>query len=170
MNAGAYESNISDFLMRLRVIELPSLVLTWLDQGAIDFEYRQSSGRLVFLWAEFLLQPSSPEECRRIIADTLAKRGKSQPIDKLSAGCIFKNPPKKHAGALIESLGLKGLASGGAEVSDIHANFIVNTGGATADNVYELIQIIKKAAKLHAGVDLELEVVLKGEFGGKMYL
>ena len=88
-------------------------------------------------------------------------RKSSQPREP-SAGCIFKNPEGNHAGKLIDEAGLKGFSVGSAEVSSVHANFIVNKGGATADEVIELVRRVRRAVKEHSGYELEPEVLLLG--------
>ena len=90
------------------------------------------------------------------------KRWSSQPA-KPSAGCIFKNPEVVPAGKLIDELGLKGTRVGGACVSDVHGNFIVNDGGATAADVLRLIGIIRERARQERGIDLEPEVLILGK-------
>ena len=91
-----------------------------------------------------------------------AKRWESQPAQP-SAGCIFKNPASVPAGKLIDELGLKGTKRGGAMVSTVHGNFIVNEGGATARDVLELIEFIKQTARARRGIELETEVEIIGE-------
>jgi UDP-N-acetylenolpyruvoylglucosamine reductase len=90
------------------------------------------------------------------------KRWESQP-SQASAGCIFKNPRTIAAGKLIDELGLKGTRVGGASVSDVHANFIVNDGSATARDVLNLIDLIKERARSARGIELETEVEILGE-------
>src|SRR5262249_25068564 len=90
------------------------------------------------------------------------KRWESQPAAP-SAGCIFKNPKTIPAGRLIDELGLKGARVGGAMVSDVHGNFIINDGHATAQDVLNLIEIIKERARSARGIDLETEVEILGE-------
>jgi len=91
-------------------------------------------------------------------------RKKSQPLELPSAGSVFKNPPGSFAGKIIEELGLKGLSIGGAQVSRRHANFIVNTGNASARDVYDLMKKIKSAVKEKAGILLEPEIKTAGSF------
>ena len=92
------------------------------------------------------------------------RRRTSQPLGPPSAGSIFKNPEADFAGRLIERAGCKGWVEGGAEVSEKHANFIVNRGGATAADVIRLIRRVRDAVLAYAGVRLELEVKLAGDF------
>lgn len=104
----------------------------------------------------------APETVRARMENYACRRKESQPRDP-SSGCTFKNPVGDHAGRLVDSLGLKGLRVGGAEVSDIHANFIVNKGGATASDVIELIRRVRGVVKAESGVELEPEIVLLGK-------
>ena len=88
----------------------------------------------------------------------LASRAKTQPLAQPSAGCCFKNPPEGSAGYFIDQAGLKGKSIGGAQVSSLHANFIVNTGGASAKDVLELLELIETQVRQTSGVELEREV------------
>jgi UDP-N-acetylmuramate dehydrogenase len=106
---------------------------------------------------------ASVEEVRQKVETSLERRRRTQPVGERSAGCIFKNPPGDSAGRLIESAGLKGLTVGGAQVSPVHANFIVNTGGATAREILDLVARIKDRVKVLNGVELELEVSVVGK-------
>ena len=96
----------------------------------------------------------------------LAHRQATQPIEIPSCGSVFRNPPDAFAGQLIEAAGLKGLREGGAEISKVHANFIVNRGGATASEVMRLIEQARAAVEASAGVRLEPEVRILGEKEG----
>ncbi len=104
---------------------------------------------------------SAPEVAERM-AKYSAKRWESQPSQP-SAGCIFKNPEEMPAGKLIDELGLKGKRLGGAMVSELHGNFIVNTGAATASDVLNLIEVVREAARSRRGIELETEVQILGE-------
>jgi UDP-N-acetylmuramate dehydrogenase len=115
------------------------------------------------LEAEFALERDDPGAIRDRMKQFGLQRGESQPRELGSAGCVFKNPPGGYAGALIEALGLKGHMRGGAMVSDIHANFIVNTGEATAADVLALIGEIKRRALESSGIELEEEIEVVGE-------
>ncbi|HET7239054.1 MAG TPA: hypothetical protein VFI76_08500, partial [Terrimicrobiaceae bacterium] len=106
----------------------------------------------------------TPDETSQIearIADAERKRRESQPI-AASAGCIFKNPAQTPAGKLIEELGFKNFTVGRARVSEVHGNFIVNDGGATAEEILTLIEEIKAAAARERGINLETEVQIVG--------
>ena len=89
--------------------------------------------------------------------DRKNRRVSSQPLDKPSAGSVFRNPPGMSAGKLIEDAGLKGYIHGGAMISDKHANFIINKNNASAKDIYDLINFVKDAVKEHYGVDLKVE-------------
>src|SRR6266478_7510404 len=112
--------------------------------------------------AVFCGQPAPPEEIARKLHSSQEKRRTSQPIAK-SAGCIFKNPQNCPAGQLVEELGLKNLGIGKARVSEVHGNFIVNDGGATAAEMLQLIEKIKTVARAQRGIELETEVQIVGE-------
>jgi len=126
----------------------------------LGFEYRGSrlDRFLCAVGARFKLHRSDRWELRRIIDAFRAERRMKQPLGALSAGCVFKNPPDISAGALIERCGLKGLRIGGAMVSMVHANFIINIGTATASDIIELIHRVKDEVREKSGVELQLEV------------
>jgi UDP-N-acetylenolpyruvoylglucosamine reductase len=115
--------------------------------------------------ATFLGSPSTREEIEARLEESVNKRRTSQPRES-SAGCIFKNPGPTPAGKLVDELGLKGARIGGAKVSEIHGNFIVNDGGATANDVLALIQHVKDTAKKERGIELHCEVQIVGEDKG----
>ena len=100
-------------------------------------------------------------DLRRAIDVYQSKRKESQPREP-SAGCIFKNPEGDSAGRLIEDLGLKGTAIGGAEISQVHGNFIINRGGASSEDVIELVNLVRREAKEKRRVVLEPEAILYG--------
>jgi UDP-N-acetylmuramate dehydrogenase len=185
-NAGARGWNGSDFETRDSAADLESLVVferngkrRVLSREDVTFSYRKSSlGDLIVTEATFALKPISDEQVkshREVVKELLARRRSTQPVNAACAGCIWKNPkldPNIHgvefagcagAGALIEKLGLKEMKVGGAQVSAIHGNFIVNTGGSTAAEVFELIARVEEEVLRRAGVKLEREVrVLSG--------
>ena len=92
----------------------------------------------------------------------LERRGQTQPLDIPSCGSVFRNPEGDHAGRLIEAVGLRGERIGGAEVSTVHANFITNQGGATAEDVLALIERIRERVLKESGIELETEVCIVG--------
>jgi len=116
-----------------------------------------------FLAAELKLIPGDPEVSRERIKALLAKRAATQPTNLPSCGSVFRNPPGDHAARLIEACGLKGYGIGGARVSEKHANFIVNTGGATAADIETLIRHMREQVDSKYAVRLESEVRIVGE-------
>ena len=107
--------------------------------------------------------PDKPDEnIRSLVMEANKRRLSKQPLDKLSCGSVFKNPSEYSSGFLIEDSGLKGFRIGGAEVSKKHANFIINTGEASAQNIFDLIEHVRLVVKQKKGIQLESEVVLVG--------
>ena len=116
-----------------------------------------------FVSATLHFENGDGETARQEIKDLLSKRIASQPLNLPNAGSVFRNPPNDHAARLIESCGLKGHRRGGAQVSQKHANFIVNTGGATAADIENLIKEVRATVAAQSGVDLHPEVRIIGE-------
>lgn len=164
MNAGAYGGQLSDVLARATVL-LEGEVRT-LSRAEMQMGYRTTlplrTGGVV-LSAEFELAPDDPEAILGRMRELNARRREKQPLNQPSAGSVFKRPEGHFAGALIERCGLKGCAVGGAQVSPKHAGFIVNTGGATAADVLELIDRVQRVVLKETGVQLEPEVRILGE-------
>jgi UDP-N-acetylmuramate dehydrogenase len=162
MNAGGRFGSVADALIEVRGLELDGRPFRRA-VGPEDLGYRSSpfAGSLV-TEAVFRRDPdASPAEAAELNRRALASKRASQPLSARSAGCMFRNPPGgRSAGRLIEEAGLKGRCVGGAMVSPRHANFIVNTGGATADDVHALICEVRAAVQAAHGVALELEVRL----------
>jgi len=158
MNAGAGGAAASECLEKVLFLNTAGERLIF-EKKELSFGYRSSSFQNmqgVIVEASFLLQPS--HQARTSQLQTIDYRLKTQPYKEKSAGCIFRNPEGASAGALIEKCGLKGLQIGGAKVSEKHANFIVNTGGAKASEVQELISLIQEKVKSQTGIHLEVEV------------
>ena len=130
-----------------------------------DFSYRHSAysdSRNIILDVTFELSEKNKNEIFFLMQDTMEKRKKKQPLNRPSAGSVFKRPEGYYAAALIEQCGLKGVSIGGAQVSEKHSGFIVNNGGATAKDVKELIDHIKSVVKSKTGVDLHCEIKYVG--------
>jgi|TARA_Y100000310_G_scaffold148074_1_gene147331 UDP-N-acetylmuramate dehydrogenase len=164
MNAGAYGHEISNFLTTVNVITPDGKPKTYLKRE-IDFGYRYSSltDREVLLSAQFEFQKGLPDKIAELKAKSSASRKLSQPLRFRSAGSVFKNPPHAQAaGYLIDKAGLKGKRSGDAEISPQHANFFVNHGKASAENIAELIRTARKEIKEKFDIDLELEIKTLG--------
>jgi UDP-N-acetylmuramate dehydrogenase len=112
------------------------------------------------------LDPDDPERVQERRSATLERKWKTQPVSMRSAGCVFKNPPGSAAGRLIDEAGLKGARVGGAVVSDVHANYVLNDRGASAEDVEQLIDLVRTRVLESAGVELELEVEIIGRRAG----
>jgi UDP-N-acetylmuramate dehydrogenase len=163
MNAGAYGSDWKAILVRALVVDPAGA--GWLTNEELDLGYRHSAlghGQVVAR-VEFLLSPRAAEEIRATVADLQARRKATQPTSRRTFGSVFKNPAHEHgAGRLIEECGLKGHRIGGAMISPRHANFIENTGGASARDALELMAEARRRALERFGVILEREVELLG--------
>jgi UDP-N-acetylmuramate dehydrogenase len=116
-----------------------------------------------FLAATLALEPGDVTESQGRIRELLERRNSSQPIGQPSCGSVFRNPPGDHAARLIEAAGLKGVLIGGAQVSEKHANFIINRGNATAADIEALIRRVRERVKAASGVELVTEVHIVGE-------
>jgi len=170
MNAGAYGHSMAEVFEAADVLTPDGPVL--LGPEAMGFGYRTTAiqataiqGRpWVMASVTLALRPDAPELVQSRMQGLLERRGATQPIGRMSAGCFFRNPSGDHAGRLIEAAGCKGLAVGGARVSQIHANYIVNEGGATAADVLALAAQVRGRLQERLGITLELEVKLLGEF------
>jgi UDP-N-acetylmuramate dehydrogenase len=161
MNAGAYGGEISDYLVDVELLN--NGVIELRKKTEITFSYRRSGFRNeVILGAGFTLPQGNKEEVVQIRKDLLLKRNRTQPTNMPNSGSMFKNPEGNFAARLIEQAGLKGTRIGGAQISEKHANFIVNHGDATARDVMGLINLAKKKVFENNGIHLELEVKLLG--------
>lgn len=163
MNAGAMGTETFDQIVSVRYIDVGG-ILQEKPSEQINARYRSVPEFVenVCVNATFRGTPAPLEEIDARLAASMEKRKTSQPI-AASAGCIFKNPAECPAGKLVHELGLKGTRHGGALISDVHGNFIVNDGGGTAKDVIELIELVKKAAREQRGIEMEVEVQVVGE-------
>lgn len=165
MNAGAYGGEMKDVLKGAAVL-FPDEGMKFLSVEELDLGYRHSllSDRSdgVVLYAVFALQKGEEETIRETMRDLMARRKKSQPLEYPSAGSTFKRPAGYYAGTLIDQTGLKGLTVGGAQVSEKHAGFVINIGGATCEDVKNLIAKVQEEVYQAAGVHLEPEVRIIG--------
>ncbi len=162
MNAGAYGGEMKDIVAETRYLD-ENLQLQTLRGAAHEFAYRQSvfSDREVIILSTVLqLQAQDRDGISARMKELAAKRRASQPLESPSAGSTFKRPAGGFAAALIDEAGLKGFSVGGAQVSPKHAGFIINTGGATCDEVLRLIDHIQTTVFKRAGIFLEPEVKL----------
>ena len=161
MNAGAYGGEMRQVVREVRVL-VPEEGIRTFSGEEMAFGYRRSfltdHPDAVVLRAEFCLTPGDPAAIRGRMKELLEKRRASQPLEFPSAGSTFKRPEGYYAGTLIDQCGLKGLTVGGAQVSEKHAGFVINRGGATCADVKELIRQIQERVFAQAGVRLEPEV------------
>ena len=166
MNAGAYGSEMINVLKSVTVLTPEGNVET-LPAEMLELGYRTSvipkKGYLV-LEAVMSLEEGNMEESKALMDDLAFRRKDKQPLEFPSAGSTFKRPAGHFAGKLIEDCGLKGFTVGGAQVSEKHAGFVINKGGATASDIYNLCKEVEKRVKAEFGVSLEMEVKLLGEF------
>ena len=166
MNAGAYGSEMINVLKSVTVLTPEGTVET-LPAEKLELGYRTSvipkKGYLV-LEAVMSLTEGNMEESKALMDDLAFRRKDKQPLEFPSAGSTFKRPAGHFAGKLIEDCGLKGFTVGGAQVSEKHAGFVINKGGATASDIYNLCKEVEKRVKAEFGVSLEMEVKLLGEF------
>jgi UDP-N-acetylmuramate dehydrogenase len=172
MNAGAFGQSLSGCLVSVRFITLPDAEIKTLMAHDIDASYRSTifkTSSAIILSAEFRFSKDSSEAAKKSFAEVLAKRKDRHPLDLPNCGSVFKNPPNTTAGKLIEQCGLKGASRGKAQVSEKHANFIVNLGGATAKDVRGLIVQVQRTVYEKTGVMLEPEVVFVGEFEEELF-
>ncbi|MGN0408120.1 MAG: UDP-N-acetylmuramate dehydrogenase [Bacteroides sp.] len=160
MNAGAYGGEIKDIIVSATVLTQEGDVMT-LSNDELELGYRtsiiQKKGYIVLL-AVFKLEKGDEAQIRSRMKELAEKRREKQPLEYPSAGSTFKRPEGFFAGKLIADAGLKGFKVGGAQVSEKHAGFVINTGSATARDVIELTDEVKRKIKQIYGVELELEV------------
>ena len=163
MNAGAYGGEMSQTLAAARVFDGERVITV----REFDFGYRHSIFHKYTDWvvieATIKLLHGSKPDIEAQMTKLKRSRAKMQPVNLPSAGSFFKRPPGHYAGGLIEQCGLKGASVGGAQVSERHAGFLVNTGGATCDDVLRLAALVRETVYKQAGVTLEPEVRLLGD-------
>ena len=160
MNAGAYGGEIKDVCTRVRIMDMEGEA-RWISNEEAAFSYRHSAiedNPWIVVAAEFELKPTPEEEVWAKMKELIGKRRASQPLDMPSAGSAFKRPVGGYAAALIDQTGLKGFRVGGAAVSEKHAGFVVNLGGATAEDVQELLKAVSDKVFDRTGIRLEPEV------------
>jgi len=165
MNAGIGTREVKDVVDRVELQVPGEDEPRTLETGDLEFRYRELRGTApgsVVVSAVFRVEASTPAAVRAEVQALLARRAATQPLDVPSCGSVFKNPPGDFAGRLIEAAGLKGERVGAAEISRTHANFIVNHGGASADDVLRLIDLARERVARETGVALETEVRIVG--------
>ncbi|MCJ2145519.1 MULTISPECIES: UDP-N-acetylmuramate dehydrogenase [Bacillus] len=166
MNAGAHGSDISKVLVKALIL-FEDGTIDWLTNEEMTFSYRtsilQNERPGICLEAVLQLEQKERDEIVAQMQKNKDYRKETQPVSNPCAGSIFRNPLPEHAGRLVEEAGLKGYQIGGAKVSEMHGNFIVNAGGATAKDVLDLIAFIQKTIKEKYDIDMHTEVEIIGE-------
>ncbi len=167
MNAGAMGTSIGDFISEMSVIgEKDGEVFSGVyDHHSAGFAYRSTDIRdceIIYI-VKLQLYKKDRRDIRKRKEKVLEWRKRHQPLEYPSAGSVFKNPPGISAGEVIERCGLKGARSGMAQVSERHANFIVNLGGATASDVKSLVALVKNVVREREGIELEEEIKIIGD-------
>ena len=166
MNAGAYGREMKDVVRAVEVIDLEGSIRR-LGSDQLEFRYRGSNlmdeGYIVCR-AEMVLDKGDTDSITAKCEELLTRRKETQPVEYPSAGSVFKRPEGHFAGKLISDAGLKGYSIGGAEVSEKHAGFIINKGGATSSYIYSLIEYIRQEILKRDGIELVPEIKLLGDF------
>ncbi|MDD4858020.1 MAG: UDP-N-acetylmuramate dehydrogenase [Candidatus Krumholzibacteria bacterium] len=161
MNAGTRDGDTSRSLVRAGVCTAQGRTRIF-KARELSFGYRRSillGSDWMVLWMEFKLTRGNPRDSLKAIDELWEERNRKYPLEVPSAGSVFKRPPNDFAGRIIESAGCKGMRVGGALVSERHANFIVNTGSATASDILALIELVRKTVYGKTGIYLELEQI-----------
>ena len=166
MNAGAYGGEMKDVVRSVDVL-YPGTGIRRLSAQELEFGYRTSRvkhERAIVLGAELELTPGDRDGISSRIADLAQRRREKQPLEFASAGSTFKRPEGYFAGKLIQDAGLKGFRVGDAQVSEKHAGFVINRGGASAAQIRQLIEEVQRIVLENSGVKLEREVIFLGDF------
>jgi len=161
MNAGCYGWETAENIVEVVAFDGKDIIK--LGKNEIGFGYRtsifKSEKNLIILQATFKLKKGNKNEIYNLMLETMKKRYEKQPLEFPSAGSVFKRPrPDFYVGTAIESLGLKGFSIGGAQISEKHAGFIINKGGAKAEDVLKLIEYVKDKVREKYNVELETEI------------
>jgi len=161
MNAGTKEGEIKDILVKVRYLDLADKQINEISKENIGFEYRnsffQKNTDKIVLKAWFQLAKGKPEQIKTKMEQTKHTRWAKQPREYPNCGSVFKRPPGRFVGPMLDELGMKGFTIGGAKISEKHSGFIVNTGNATGKDILSIISEAKKRVKERFGVDLEVE-------------
>lgn len=159
MNAGAYLSDVSNVLTKVDILD-ENLELKTLKNEELEYSYRHSifmSKNWIILKAYFKLEKGDKDKIIALINDRKNRRVTSQPLDYPSAGSVFRNPEGQFAGKLIEDSNLKGYTHGGGQISDKHANFIINKNDATAEDIKYLMDLAQSEVEKNYGIKMKIE-------------
>ena len=166
MNAGSKQLSLANNLLSVRAIDTKTLKISEIEKKDINFQYRFSpfqQNNLMIISAKLLFEPKGNiEQLLETTKKNLKKKTDTQPYHLPSFGSVFKNPTNNYAGKLIEELGLKGFKIGGAEISTMHGNFIVNNSSANSKDILDLITVIQQKVLQKKGIFLEPEVRMIG--------
>jgi UDP-N-acetylmuramate dehydrogenase len=159
MNAGAYGGETKDALIEAKAVDRSGEIVT-LSNAEMGFSYRRSAApeHLIFVDALFQARPGDTETIRAEMQEITGKRSSTQPVNTHTGGSTFKNPQGQKSWQLIDAAGCRGLRIGDAEVSELHCNFLINHGRATAAEIEALGEEVRRRVKAHAGVELEWEI------------
>ena len=165
MNAGAFGEEIASRVKEIHVVNTRGDLIVKDRSSELEFSYRKLNMEKGSVIVRVLFRLTSEAEgtVAKRISDYLKRKKESQPLEYPSAGSVFKNPPDDYAGRLIEKAGLKGKKIGGAMISEKHANFIVNTGGAKAKDILDLMYLAQETVKKETGIQLEPEIRVVGK-------
>lgn len=163
MNAGAFGKEMGSMVQDIEMITRQGDLVV-MNKSQINFSYRKASipRGAVIVKVRFELSKEDPDTIAERIADYMSRRRAKQPLEYPSGGSIFKNPPNDYAGRLIENAGLKKKRIGKALISPKHANFIVNTGGARAEDILALMDLAREKVREETGIELEPEIKVVG--------
>lgn len=160
MNAGAYKSDMGYIVKKVKVLT-PDFTIISMTNRELNFHYRssffQKNPDFICLEATLSLRTGQKDKIIEVIKDRKQRRLKEQPLEYPSAGSVFRNPEGLSSGKLIDDLGLKGLSKGNAQISEKHANFIINKGNAKASDIKELMEFTKNLVKEKYNIDLKIE-------------
>ncbi len=166
MNAGSKKLSLANNLLSVQVIDTKTLKTFEIEKKDINFQYRFSpfqQNNLLIISAKLLFEPlGNIKKLLETTKSTLKKKTETQPYDLPSFGSVFKNPTDTYAGKIIEELGLKGLKIGGAEISTMHGNFIINSSSANSKDILNLITVIQQKVLQKKGIFLQPEVRMIG--------
>ena len=168
MNAGAYGGEIKDILVEARAVDRSGTIHV-LSNADMKYSYRHSGAADDLIFTEALLQGRPGEKADIAAAMDLIteSREASQPVKSRTGGSTFKNPPGQKSWQLIDQAGMRGFASGAAKVSELHCNFLINEGGATASQIEDLGEMVRARVKASSGIDLEWEIKRIGHRSGE---
>ena len=160
MNAGAYNMDTAEHLVSVEAVNINTGEIRNLNKQELGFVYRGNSldGQFIFTKATFVLRKDSKNDILKCMENIIKARSEAQPIKERTGGSTFKNPAEISAWKLIDQAGCRGLTIGGAKVSEKHCNFLINTGNATAADIENLGELVRKKVFNNSDINLEWEI------------